>query len=243
MTHFVFSVIFDCHHKRHPQFSAPTISFPFPLKYLRRAQPPPPPQLFTWNSGTQLTILSPILRPTVGRPVCLGIKHPSGAYAQIFITVAGLLMWDAFSNERADLSFTIAAGPRQRSHIQVRVSWNSWPYFTVSDSRLPFSSPPTLTAVDRKSSILWDIIPCSPLKISRRFGGKCRLEQSSPCYLFYSGFLIALSFDPDDGDNMLLRNVCWLLADYIAFTSQKTELFNGWVILRRIQYVRLDMEC
>jgi hypothetical protein len=37
------------------------------------------------------------------------------------LTVVGLLMWGALSNERTGLSFTIAAGPRQRSHFQVRV--------------------------------------------------------------------------------------------------------------------------
>jgi hypothetical protein len=40
-------------------------------------------------------------------------------------TVAGLLMWDAVSDERTGLSFTITAGPRQRNHFRVRVPWDS----------------------------------------------------------------------------------------------------------------------
>jgi hypothetical protein len=91
-------------------------------------------------------ILSLILRPTVSRTVCLGMKHTSGAYDQISDycqPVAGLLMWGALSDERTGLSFTIVAGPRQRSHFRARDPWDSWPYFTVSDSRLPLSSPPT----------------------------------------------------------------------------------------------------
>jgi hypothetical protein len=56
-------------------------------------------------------------------------------------------MWGAFSEERTGLSFTIVPGPRQRSHFWVRIQWGWWPYFTVSDSRLPFSSPHTTRRV------------------------------------------------------------------------------------------------
>jgi hypothetical protein len=44
--------------------------------------------------------------------------RPDFYYCQ---TIEGLLMWGALSDERTSLSFTIAAGPRQRSHSRVRV--------------------------------------------------------------------------------------------------------------------------
>jgi hypothetical protein len=64
---------------------------------------------------------------------------------QIFITLWQLVLflWGALSNERTGLSFVYAAGPHQRSLSQFQVPWDPWPYFTVSDLRLPFSSPPT----------------------------------------------------------------------------------------------------
>jgi hypothetical protein len=43
----------------------------------------------------------------------------------------------SLSYERTGLSFIIVPGTRQRSHSWVRVSQDSWPYFTVSYSRLP----------------------------------------------------------------------------------------------------------
>jgi hypothetical protein len=67
--------------------------------------------------------------------------RPDFHYCQ---TVAGLLMWGALSDERTGLSFTTAAGPGHPSHSRVWVPWDSWPYFTLSYSRLPFSSPPTI---------------------------------------------------------------------------------------------------
>jgi hypothetical protein len=58
-------------------------------------------------------------------------------------TVGGLLIWSALSDDRTGLSFRRTAGPRQRIHFRIRFPWDLQPYFTVSNSILPFSSPHT----------------------------------------------------------------------------------------------------
>jgi hypothetical protein len=71
----------------------------------------------------------------------------SPRYICYCLTVTILFLWGALSDERTGLSFIYAAGPCQRSLSRVRVRLDSRPYFTVSDMRLPFSSPTTTRRV------------------------------------------------------------------------------------------------
>jgi hypothetical protein len=58
-----------------------------------------------------------------------------------------------------------------------------------------------------KSTIFWDITPCSPLKVNRHF------------FLLPTFMLISSSayfFNPEDGGDMFFRNVGWHSTDYTA---------------------------
>jgi hypothetical protein len=60
-----------------------------------------------------LLSLSLMSRPKVSWPLCLGVKHPSGAYDQIVVTcvtVTVFFLWGALSDEGSGLSFVCAAG-------------------------------------------------------------------------------------------------------------------------------------
>jgi hypothetical protein len=55
------------------------------------------PPVLNWLGRFEWSLM---LRPSVSRPVCLGIKHPSGAYDQIFIIVWQLQVCGALSLTR-----------------------------------------------------------------------------------------------------------------------------------------------
>jgi hypothetical protein len=109
----------------------------------------PPAYHYTPAASTCSFKVKVTLRLTVSQSVSLDVEPICGSWPDIyyFLTVTVLFLWGALSDERTDLSFVYAAGARQRSLSRVRVSWDSWPYFAVSDLRLPFSPPPTTRGV------------------------------------------------------------------------------------------------
>jgi hypothetical protein len=71
-----------------------------------------------------------------------------------------------------------------------------------------------------KSTVLWDIRQCRPLKVNVRFRGTYCLyfrgrriireifqRESRWQAELYAGILLGLLFDPEDGDDVFLRNV------------------------------------
>jgi hypothetical protein len=56
-----------------------------------------------------------------------------------------------------------------------------------------------------KSIIFWDMTPCSPLSVNRRFGATYRLHLLLLATCLLAGFLLKL-FGPEDGGAMFLRD-------------------------------------
>jgi hypothetical protein len=108
----------------------------------------PPHSLRNWT----VIEVEVTLRVTVSQSVSLGVEPHLGLMIDIYccLTVTVLFLWGALSDKRTGLSFVYAAGHCQRSLSWVKVPWDSRPYFTVSNLRLPFSSPPTTRRVTVK---------------------------------------------------------------------------------------------
>jgi hypothetical protein len=64
-----------------------------------------------------------------------------------------------------------------------------------------------------KNSVLWDIMPCNPMKVSCCFGSSIFKAETEPnkkralSRRSRPDFLLGLFFYPEDGSDMFIRNV------------------------------------
>jgi hypothetical protein len=84
-----------------------------------------------------------ILRPTVSRPVYLGVRHSSGTSDQIFLSFFCIDKWGfravgcpLWREDGSVIYCTIASGPCQRNHFGVEVPQNS-DHILLSHLKLP----------------------------------------------------------------------------------------------------------
>jgi hypothetical protein len=111
-----------------------------------------------WNADSSeldLILQSPsrkvkvTLRLTVSESVSLGVEPDLGLMTRYLLLFDsyGLVLWGGPSLTRVGICLLYVAGTCHRSLSLVRVPRDSQPYFTVSDLRVLFSSPPTILRV------------------------------------------------------------------------------------------------
>jgi hypothetical protein len=93
---------------------------------------------------------------------CKNIKLETKSQSQSYFTTGGTPPISVLAPSPFRLMARIAVGLCQCIHYRVQVLWDSGPYFTVSDLRLPFSSPPmtcraTVEVFDPASTREWAI--------------------------------------------------------------------------------------
>jgi hypothetical protein len=81
-------------------------------------------------------------------------------------------------------------------------------------------------------SVFWDLMACCLFKVNRRFGGASHLhlqDRKISCIIallatyLRASFLLGFIWGSEDGGDIILRTVGWLLNGLHEFTSQKTE--------------------
>jgi hypothetical protein len=77
-----------------------------------------------------------------------------------------------------------------------------------------------LTAVVIKSTIFWDISPCSSLKVKRHFGRTYRFHFQGESRRQAELFLSVLFFKPEDGEDMFVRNVGGFSTDCMSYIPE-----------------------
>jgi hypothetical protein len=85
------------------------------------------------------------------------------------------------------------------------------------------------------SSVLWDIMLHSPLKVNQHFGGTWILPpssgwKSSVCYLLHAGVFLGIFFDPEDGVLSVEKT------EHFIVTAVRSSFIEVYVLMVTVRY-------